>query len=101
MDHTLLRIKSIKRVESTHHVYDLHVPKNNCFFIGAQPVLTHNCDGMSAQGQQALRGFIEEFSKNHSVILTANFAAKIIDPIRSRCKVIRSEERRVGKECRL
>jgi DNA polymerase III delta prime subunit len=45
-------------------------------------------DGLTQQAQQALRGFIEEFGKNHSIIFTANFAGKIIDPIKSRCKVI-------------
>ena len=45
-------------------------------------------DGLSNTAQGALRGFIEEFGKNHSVIFTANFNNKIIDPIRSRCKVI-------------
>lgn len=45
-------------------------------------------DGLTQQAQQALRGFIEEFGRNHSIIFTANFAAKIIEPIHSRCKVI-------------
>jgi DNA polymerase III delta prime subunit len=45
-------------------------------------------DGLTQQAQQALRGFIEEFGKNHSIIFTANFAGKIIDPIKSRCKVV-------------
>lgn len=45
-------------------------------------------DGLSQAAQQALRGFVEEFSKNHCIIFTANYANKIIEPIRSRCKVI-------------
>lgn len=45
-------------------------------------------DGTSPAAQGALRGFIEEFSKNHSIIFTANFASKIIDPIKSRCSVV-------------
>lgn len=45
-------------------------------------------DGLSNASQQALRGFIEEFSGNHSIIFTANYANKIIDPIVSRCKVV-------------
>ena len=39
--------------------------------------------------QPALRGFIEEFSKNCRFILTANYANKIIKPLHSRCSVIR------------
>lgn len=38
--------------------------------------------------QPALRGFIEEFSKNCRFILTANFGNRILDPIKSRCAVI-------------
>lgn len=45
-------------------------------------------DGLSAQAQGALRGFIEAFGKNHSVIFTANYGSKIIEPIHSRCTVI-------------
>jgi len=45
-------------------------------------------DGLHQGAQQALRGFIEEFSGNHSIIFTANFSAKIIPAIHSRCKVI-------------
>ena len=39
--------------------------------------------------QPALRGFIEEFSKNCRFILTVNYANKIIKPLHSRCSVIR------------
>lgn len=45
-------------------------------------------DGLTAEAQQALRGFIETFGKNHSIIFTANYGGKIIDAIHSRCKVI-------------
>jgi len=38
--------------------------------------------------QPALRGFIEEFSKNCGFILTCNFKNRIIEPIHSRCSVI-------------
>lgn len=38
--------------------------------------------------QPALRGFMEEFSKNCKFILTANYINRIIDPIQSRCSVI-------------
>lgn len=45
-------------------------------------------DGLSLQSQNALRGFIEEFGQNHTIIFTANFGNKISDAIRSRSKVI-------------
>lgn len=38
--------------------------------------------------QPALRGFIEEFSKNCQFILTCNFKNRIIAPLHSRCSVI-------------
>jgi DNA polymerase III delta prime subunit len=38
--------------------------------------------------QPALRGFIEEFSKNCQFILTCNFKNRIIQPLHSRCSVI-------------
>ena len=45
-------------------------------------------DGLTQDAQKALRGLIEEFSQYHTIILTANYAAKIIPAIHSRCKVI-------------
>jgi len=50
--------------------------------------LLDEADGLSAAAQQALRGFIEEYSSNHSIIFTCNFQSKLIDPIKSRCKII-------------
>ena len=53
--------------------------------------------------QPALRGFIEEFSKNCGFILTCNFANRIISPLHSRCSVIefrveKRETQRIAKE---
>lgn len=45
-------------------------------------------DGLSAAAQGALRSFSEEFSENHSVIMTCNLKHKIIDPLQSRSVVI-------------
>lgn len=38
--------------------------------------------------QPALRGVIEEFSKNCGFVLTSNFATRLIPPIHSRCPVL-------------
>jgi len=38
--------------------------------------------------QPALRGFMEEFSKNCRFILTCNFKNKVISPLHSRCTII-------------
>lgn len=50
--------------------------------------LLDEADGLTAVSQQALRGFIEEFSSNHTIIFTCNFSSKLIEPLKSRCKVI-------------
>lgn len=47
-------------------------------------VILDEADGLTPTTQQALRGFIEEFSKNCRFIFTANFRNKIIEPLRSR-----------------
>lgn len=45
-------------------------------------------DGMSQKAMESLKGFIEEFSGNHSFIFTTNNKHKIIEPIHSRSQVI-------------
>lgn len=51
-------------------------------------VLFDEFDGMSKAGQDALRGFIEEFQGNCTFIFTCNYKEKIIDAMFSRCKCI-------------
>jgi DNA polymerase III delta prime subunit len=52
-------------------------------------VILDEADYLNPQSTQpALRGFIEEFSKNCSFILTCNFKNRIIAPLHSRCSVI-------------
>ncbi len=56
---------------------------------GYKVVILDEADYLNAQSTQpALRGFMEEFSKNCRFILTANFKNKIIEPLHSRCGVI-------------
>lgn len=59
-------------------------------FIGAyKVVILDEADYLNANSTQpALRNFIEEFSKNCRFILTANYANRIIDPLKSRCAVV-------------
>ena len=55
---------------------------------GYKVVILDEADYLNAQSTQpALRGFIEEFSKNCRFILTCNFKNKIIEPLHSRCGV--------------
>jgi DNA polymerase III delta prime subunit len=51
-------------------------------------VVLDEADNMTTALQTALRGFIEEFSKNCRFVLTCNFPQKIITPLHSRCSVI-------------
>ena len=56
---------------------------------GYKVVILDEADYLNAQSTQpALRGLIEEFSKNCRFILTCNFKNKIIEPLHSRCGVI-------------
>ena len=53
---------------------------------GKKVVILDEFDYSNAQSTQpALRGFIEEFSKNCRFILTCNFKNRIIQPLHSRC----------------
>lgn len=47
-------------------------------------VIFDESDGLTANAQAALRGFIEEFANNCRFIFTANFGNKIIEPLKSR-----------------
>jgi DNA polymerase III delta prime subunit len=59
------------------------------FTGGRKYVILDEADYLNANSTQpALRGFIEEFSKNCGFILTCNFKNRIIDPLHSRCSVI-------------
>jgi DNA polymerase III delta prime subunit len=55
---------------------------------GKKVIILDEADGITPDAQNALRGSIEEFSKNCSFILTCNFKAKILDAIHSRMVVI-------------
>jgi DNA polymerase III delta prime subunit len=53
---------------------------------GTKVVILDEFDYSNAQSTQpALRGFIEEFSKNCRFVLTCNFKNRIIEPLHSRC----------------
>ena len=55
---------------------------------GQKVVILDEVDYLNPQSTQpALRGFIEEFSKNCRFILTCNFKNRIIDPLHSRCSI--------------
>jgi len=85
-----LKIRSIKRTGSKHHVYDLSVENNSNFYIGSKgDILTHNCDFLTIQAQASLRNVIETFSRTTRFIMTCNYVERIIDPLQSRCQVLK------------
>ena len=55
---------------------------------GRKYVILDEADGLTPQMQQALRAFMEDYSKNCGFILTCNLPHKIIDPLHSRCSLI-------------
>lgn len=58
-------------------------------------IILDEADYLNPQSfQPALRGVMEEFSKNCSFILTCNFKNKIIEPLQSRCSI---KEFRISK----
>lgn len=55
-------------------------------------ILMDEGDGMMSTAQNALRFLMEKYSSNCKFIITANDENKIIEPIRSRCVVMRMRE---------
>lgn len=51
-------------------------------------VIFDEADGITHDAQDALRGVIEEFSRNCSFILTCNHSNKLSDALKSRCPVV-------------
>lgn len=52
-------------------------------------VILDESDFLTIQAQASLRNIIETFSRNTRFILTCNFVERIIDPIQSRCQVLK------------
>lgn len=68
-------------------------------------IILDEADYLNSQSfQPALRGVMEEFSKNCSFILTCNFKNKIIEPLHSRCstkefKIPKAEKKAIIEAC--
>lgn len=63
-------------------------------------VILDEADFLTIQAQASLRNVIETFSRNTRFILTCNFVERIIDPLQSRClllKIIPPSKKEVAK----
>ena len=58
-------------------------------FKGIKVVILDEADFITIQGQVALRNVIETFSRSTRFILTCNYIERVIDPIQSRCQVLK------------
>ena len=52
-------------------------------------IILDEADFITIQGQAALRNVIETYSMSTRLILTCNFIERIIDPLQSRCQVLK------------
>lgn len=58
-------------------------------FKSIKIVILDEADFLTIQAQASLRNVIETFSRNTRFILTCNFVERIIDPLQSRCQVLK------------
>jgi len=55
---------------------------------GRKVIILDEADYLTPEAQAALRGAIEEFSQNCTLIFNCNFKSKLIEALHSRCSVL-------------
>lgn len=85
-EHRMTRMVSKKSL-GTKKVRNLCVEKNHTF-ITSNGIVTHNCDRMSLNTQEATKSFLEEYTKNARFIFITNNLHKIIEPLKSRLQLV-------------
>lgn len=83
MTYTTHRVVSVKSIGSGR-VMNLTVAKN-LTFVSENGIVTHNCERMTSNAQDATKAIIESFHKSTRFIFTTNNIHKVIDPLKSRC----------------
>lgn len=77
-----MRVLSIKKVKRGR-VINLTVHKNHTF-VTKNGIVTHNCDNLTKDAQQAFRGFLDEYGPACAFIFTGNYSERIIEPLMNR-----------------
>lgn len=86
-DHLLINASDERGIETIRDKVSSFA--SSASFKPLKVVILDEADFLTIQAQASLRNVIETFSRNTRFILTCNFVERIIDPIQSRCQVLK------------